>query len=824
MVRAGATDEVCPDDHERLTWVSHRTQLYIGFVIALGATGFAVGMMQWSCADPLRFAFYFAATLLCSSFKVVLPGVPGNMSVFNVMVLVGVLQLNIGETLVMGAGAVLFQSYWRARKPPKPVQVAFNACSVAIAVHGAYLAYALAAQSSYTSHGGIRLAAAAVAYFLLNTASIALVIALTEGKPGHVVWRAYYFWTFPYYLLGASIAGAYDLASRVIDWQVGLLILPVVYGVFHSYRLYLTRLEQDKTHAQELAGLHLRTIEALALAIEAKDDTTHEHLRRVQVYAEELGKELSLTHAEMKALQAASILHDIGKLAVPDYIISKPGRLTPEEFEKMKIHPVVGAEILERVQFPYPVVPIVRHHHEKWDGSGYPDGLKCEEIPIGARILSAVDCLDALASDRQYRRALPLEKALDVVKSEAGKSFDPGVVDILARRAAELEKMARAQSGTEIPQKLSTDVKIERGLEPAAGFENADQEAPKAVTGSADFLETIAQARAEVLTVRHIMQELGTSLSLHETLALLGSRLRQLIPYDGMAIYIRKGDALHPAFVVGESNHLFGSLEIPVGQGLSGWVAENRKAIINGNPAVEPGYLNDPTKITRLRSALAVPLLDADGAGLGVLTLYHLGRDAFSKDHLRILSGLSTKLAIAIQNALRYHQAEQNNSVDELTGLPNSRALFRHLDSELSRCKRSSGELTVLVCELDGWKLVCDRFGHIAANNLLVRLAAKLQATCRDYDCVARMGGEEFVIVLPGFPADTVNQKIAELQRLALDAGTEVCAEPLLRIDIGPASFPADGVDAEDLLAQADRRMYLARQAAVRGLLERRIA
>src|SRR5437667_9169216 len=169
-----------------------------------------------------------------------------------------------------------------------------------------------------------------------------------------------------------------------------------------------------------MVNLHLRTIEALALAIEAKDHTTHDHLQRVQVYARELSHALDLTETELQALQAAALLHDIGKLAVPEHIISKPGRLTPEEFDKMKIHPVVGAEILERVRFPYPVVPIVRAHHEKWDGTGYPFGLRGEEIPIGARILSAVDFLDAMASDRQYRRALPMHEVLQRLAAESG--------------------------------------------------------------------------------------------------------------------------------------------------------------------------------------------------------------------------------------------------------------------------------------------------------------------------------------------------------------------------------------------------------------------
>src|SRR2546425_8477071 len=161
----------------------------------------------------------------------------------------------------------------------------------------------------------------------------------------------------------------------------------------------------------------------------------------------------------MEALHAAALLHDIGKLAVPEHIISKPGRLTPEEFEKMKIHPVVGAEILERVRFPYPVVPTVRAHHEKWDGSGYPSGLKGEEIPIGARILAAVDYLDALASDRQYRRALPLEEAMERLSAESGKSFDPLVVEVLQRRYLDLEKVVGAQFGHSVAMKLSTDVK-----------------------------------------------------------------------------------------------------------------------------------------------------------------------------------------------------------------------------------------------------------------------------------------------------------------------------------------------------------------------------
>ncbi len=240
------------------------------------------------------------------------------------------------------------------------------------------------------------LVATASTFFVLNTAPVACVISLTEQKPLKKVWSECYFWSFPYYLLGAAIAGIVELVDKKAGWQSSLLILPVVYLIFRSYRLYLARLEAERNHAEGMAALHLRTIEALALAIEAKDCSTHEHLRRVQVYAMSIGKEMGLPESELEALRAAAVLHDIGKLAVPEHIISKPGRLTPEEFERMKIHPLVGAEILERVQFPCPVVPIVRAHHERWDGNGYPCGLRGQEIPTGARI---PDTLEKLAAE-----------------------------------------------------------------------------------------------------------------------------------------------------------------------------------------------------------------------------------------------------------------------------------------------------------------------------------------------------------------------------------------------------------------------------------------
>ncbi len=794
---ADKTSSMALKQHD-MTWTA---RIYIFVVILFGLLLVGAQAFNWHSESLIRFACYFLVALFASGLKVSIPGATATLSVNFLFILFGVVELTPAETILMASTIAVVQCFWRAKKHPRYFQVLFSIGSVSIATGITHWTYA----TVHARHLDLPvcLAIAATTFFLTNTFPVALVIALTEKRRLIRVWQDGYFWTFPYYAGGAAIAWLMSVANRYVGWQTALLVIPVVYLIYRSYSVYLGRLEDEKKHAEEMAALHLRTIEALALAIEAKDHTTHDHLERVQVYAIEIAKELKLGQDDMEALRAASLLHDIGKLAVPEHIISKPGRLTPEEFEKMKIHPVVGAEILERVQFPYPVVPIVHSHHEKWDGSGYPSGLRGEEIPIGARILAAVDCLDALASDRQYRRALPLDEAMKKVSQDSGRGFDPRVVEVLERRYVELEKKAQAKHQK---VQLSTEVKISRGEAPGAGFEQAGA-GSQGTANQIDFLQSIAAARQEVQALFELAQDLGNSLSLDETLSVLAVRLRRIIPCDSMAIYIRKNDILVPEFVTGDDFRLFSSLEIPVGQGLSGWVAENRKPIINGNPSVEPGYLNDPSKFSKLRSALAVPLEGLNGI-VGVLSLYQAEKDSFSKDHLRILLAISSKVALSVENALRYRQAEDSATIDYLTSLPNARSLFLHLDAELARARRMNNPVSVLVCDLDGFKQVNDRFGHLEGNKLLRLVGRGLKDGCREYDYVARMGGDEFVLVLPGLTDDTVERRAERFRKAVIDIGEQVCGAGILDISIGQALFPSDGNDAEELLAEADRRMY----------------
>jgi len=780
-------------------------RIFLVLTVAVAVAVLTNAAVYWHSPDLIKFGAFLAISLVSAGARVRVPGVTVPLPLSYLFVLLGLVELTPSETILLALGVALVQCYWnQPNRPPTDfatLQVALMVVSAGAAervYHSAWFEFS-DVDTSY------RLAIATLAMFLIYTAPIAKWTALREREPFAAVWLCTTFWSLPHYLAGAGIARAVSSAAHYIGWQTVLLTGPVVYLIYRSYRLYLNRLEAETKHAEEVASLHLRTIEALALAIEAKDHTTHDHLQRVQIYARELAASLDLTEEELQALQAAALLHDIGKLAVPEHIISKPGKLTPEEFEKMKIHPIVGAEILERVRFPYPVAPIVRAHHEKWDGTGYPAGLRGEAIPIGARILAAVDCLDALASDRQYRRAMPLEEAMKVVRSEAGHAFDPRVVDALEKGYVQWEHKAKLPAPKSAG--LSKDVKIERGLAPAAGFEasNGSAEVVKAAE-PVNFLNLIAGARQEVQALFEISQDLGNSLSLDETLSVLDVRLRRIIPHHSLAVWMVREDELIPEYVNGEDCRLFSSLRIPMGQGLSGWVAENGKPIVNGNPSVEPGYLNDRTLTSALRSAVALPLEGAGGT-LGVLTLYHMERDAFSKDHLRLLMAIAPKIGMSIENALRFQQAESSATTDYLTSLPNARSLFLQLDAEVSRARRNSQPLTVVVLDLDELKLINDRYGHLEGNRLLREVAAGLKASCREYDYVARMGGDEFVVLISGVKQADAEQRVEEFRHVVASIGLQ-SFDKALSASVGVAHFPTDGADAERLLAEADRLMY----------------
>ncbi len=799
------------------------TKLVISLLIA-SAVSVAASASHVPSHSWIRFAVYLIAVLASSGLKVALPRGDGSMSLNFPFILLAVVQLSPMQAVLLAALSVAVQCRIRVKKLFTMVQIAFNLANAVNATGAALLAYIVLRRSHVAAAPALSIAA--VAYFLCSTISVALVLAWSKGERVLPLWKAEFPWYLPFYIVGSVLASLADFISTRFGWATSLLLVPMVYTVYRSYTAQMTRVKERQQHLDETEALHLRTIEGLAMAIEAKDQNTHDHLFRVRDYVMELAVALQLSKLETQALHTAAFLHDIGKLAVPEHIINKPGKLTPEEFEKMKIHPVVGADILERVRFPYPVVPIVRSHHEWWDGRGYPDGLKGEEIPIGARILTVVDCFDALVSDRPYRKALPIPEAIAHIKRLAGTQFDPTVVDVLERHYLHMDQQTRQNDANEFLA-LNTDIEVWRGQAPGAGFEyngggidpagsskaSEGETNSKTKSGGLASLGLIAAASQEAQALFEMSQSLGNSLSLNETISVMASRLRSLIPFDACALYLRSADTLVVQYVNGEDSRSFSDDPVPLGEGISGWVAQNGKSILNGDARLEPSYRHKSGQGPELRAALSIPILDLHEEILGVLTLYALAADSFSRDHLRILQAMESKLSLSLQNALRFRRAETDAETDFLTKLPNGRGLFLQLETELDRCRRTKGALAVVVCDLNSFKEINDRRGHLTGDSLLSAIAETFTENCRPYDTVARLGGDEFVFLIPGMEESASAERLRSFATAVRTASWRLGLDATVSASLGASFYPADGETAEELLSIADRRMYRDKQA-----------
>ena len=775
-------------------------------VVVTSAAAAILFSLRFPFQQWLHFFVYLGLVIVASRLNVRMPGGESTISINFPFILLTIIDASPLQAVLIATVSV----YLECTRPNTSFtrqQVIFNLSDSILSTVIAWGGYQLVLNSSGQVAPAV--AGATLAYCCVNIPLVARMIGWATGQRTTDLVRETFIAVAPYYLFAGFMATTVSLIASHYGWLSGQLMFPLVWACHRSLSIYANRQEERKRHLEEIASVHLRTIEALAMAIEAKDENTHDHLCRVRVYVEEIAKELRLSPAEMQAAQAGSLLHDIGKLAVPEHILTKPGKLTPEEFEKMKIHPIVGADILSRVGFSYPVVPIVRSHHERWDGKGYPDGLVGEQIPIGARILSAVDCFDALASDRPYRPALPLDQAIRYVKDQAGKQFDPAVVEVLERRYRDLELKAKAEGAR--MEALKTSFQVPRGDAPAAGFElGGDKQS--AVT-SVGALARIAAAGHEAQILYQLGQTLGNSLSLEDTMDVLAEKLRKLLPHDLLVMHLVEKEQLRVSYVGSDGQIQFERQPVAVGDGLSGWVAHTRKAILNGNVGVEPGFQN-----SGLRSALAVPIEAADGpnAGqiFGVLTLYSVSPDAFTRDHLRVLQAVIHKVASSIENSLNYKRVESEAVTDFLTGVLNARGFLLEAERKLTE---PNLPLVFLAADLNEFKSVNDSDGHAAGDQLLRSVAGVFVNICGSDSLVARLGGDEFVALLPGVSAAEVDALCA-----GLTAAIEETAATLLGRSIGAslgiAFRGADGNTLAELASVADQRMYQMK----RGHSERR--
>ncbi len=591
---------------------------------------------------------------------------------------------------------------------------------------------------------------------------------------------------------------------------VGLLIIGLVYLLHHfnEQRVEeIRRAEKEQSrHIQEMADLHLNTIESLAIAIDAKDQTTHGHVRRTQVYATEMGRLLEVSPDEVKALRAGALLHDIGKLAVPEYILNKPGKLTEAEFAKMKIHPTVGGDILKRVNFPYPVEDIVRYHHEKWDGTGYPKGLKAEGIPLVARIIAVVDFYDATRCDRPYRTGMTREESLTLLLKMAGTSFDPQVVEKFITHVEEFDTLIAAHDIEEqVPaEEAVSDLTTAR---PDAGLASEVLGAPDHNSG----FRSITEAQREVFALHEIAQTIGSSLNLQDTVTLVSNKLSAIVPSDTCIIFLiddKTGKAL-PAHVVGEHASIFSQRRVNLGDGITGWAIANGRTMCSSSPELD--LVGVPEEISRhTKQVLVAPLMREDGA-FGAITLYSKNRHPYTTENVRLLESVAQHASSALNNALTFEKTKESALIDPLTELPNARAFYMSLEQRIAECQRLKNHepMTVISMDLDGFKHVNDTYGHATGDRLLASVAAIIKKQLRQMDILARYAGDEFIAILPmasGNMAVIIAERIsAALKAHQFTVRTGRTVE--VGVSIGIACYPGDGETAAELLTIADRNM-----------------
>ena len=580
-------------------------------------------------------------------------------------------------------------------------------------------------------------------------------------------------------------------------WPIAsLLLVPVVlYLGLRAYFVLLARFDHERRNVKQISELHLATIEALARAIDAKDGTAENHIRRVQIYATAVARELGMTELEVQAIKTAALLHDIGKLAVPDHILSKPGPLTPEEFQKVQAHPQVGADIIATVPFPYPVAPLILSHHERWDGRGYPLGLKGDDIPLGARILCLVDYFGALTSARPYHEPMAVDAAVSLIEQEGGKALDPRAVEAFLRVLPRVREEAEGSGKTAV--------------------------APRGTTKSTVF-DDIAVAHGEIYALYQIAQTMGTSLGVSDSMAHIASKLTALVPFSACTLFLYDPatDTLRCRFATGTDFELMQQLTLKSGQGLTGWVARNRRSLVNARPSsdLEAAGLNLPTA---LQSALVCPLVFEDRV-IGTLAVHHTTPSFYQEDHRRLLDRVCEQAAAVINNAIVYERTHEDSLTDPLTGLQNTRFMVTHLNAELARAERLNNEVSLLVLDLDDFKEINDTHGHHVGDRALRDVAQVLRTVIRPYDICVRYAGDEFIVVLADCGFDEAENKRKELQEAVSDAVFE--ARPGTRVPLsisaGAAVFPHDGDSYESLLAKADSRMYrdkVARKSHTRG-------
>ncbi|HKT80337.1 MAG TPA: HD domain-containing phosphohydrolase [Vicinamibacterales bacterium] len=776
-------------------------RIYVWFVITAGVLLLIAGLPQADFNEPWLFATLLALSSATAALKVTLPLTTSRstLSVSYAVDFASLLMIGPHETMLVAATSAFTQCHVNKKANNPTYRTLFSMASLIVTVQGTGLVYhwlqSLPAEDAMTAFAR-PLVGAATVYFLLNTGLVAMAVGLSSREKVFSTWQTNFLWSAPSYFVGAATAAAATwLIQRFGYWIAPLTVAPM-YLTYRTYKVYMGRIEDEQRHVIQTSELHLATIEALARAIDAKDQTTQTHVRRVQAYAAGLAKAAGLSKSEIQGVKTAALLHDIGKLAVPEHILSKPGPLTQEEFQKIRIHPQVGAEIIAAVPFPYPVAPLILSHHERWDGQGYPQGLAGEDIPIGARILSIVDYFDAITTDRPYHKPLGHQAAIGLLKHEGGRALDPKLVD----RFIDVLPALMAEAAAAEPAPAAATEVAAGGGSTATGL----------IQPATNVFDNIALAHREIYALYEIAQTMGTSLGVADTMALVSAKLVNIIPWTGCTLFLQEpnSEILRCRFASGVDLPRLLDSTLRVGEGLAGWVARNRRTLVNGDPRTTFEAIGIAIKAD-LRSAIVCPLFFND-AFIGCLTLFHSEPNYYTEDHRRLIERVAEQAGAVLHNSIVFEQTQEDSLTDPLTSLPNRRSMFMYLSRELARSERRKTEMALIVLDLDEFKAINDNYGHHVGDAALREAANALQRGLRPYDLCVRYAGDEFIVVLPECSRALADTKRRELQEIVGRVQLEV--RPGRRISLsasaGVAVFPHDGDSYETLLADADAHMY----------------
>jgi diguanylate cyclase (GGDEF)-like protein/putative nucleotidyltransferase with HDIG domain len=788
---------------------------YVLLVVAVGWSVMSWRLLHATFPNPLLFFGLLASSILISVSKVHLPIAGGSatlsMSYFTDFMALVLTGPDAAMVIAGASGATQCVISTRGRASVR--QTLFSVAALVLTIQSAGLVSAWL--GGFSVHDDLSVLAkpavgAAAAFFVCNSWLVAGAVALSRRERILNVWHESFLWTAPACFIAAGVA---VVAVRVVMtmsvWTV-LLVGAPLYLTYRSYRIYLGRVEDHQHHLREVSDLHLASVEALARAIDARDQTidrsaspADNHIRRVQAMAASLAAASGMAPDEIEGVKVAALLHDIGKLAVPEHILTKPGRLTPDEFDRVRIHPTIGAEIIRAVPFPYPVAPYIQSHHERWDGSGYPDGLRGEAIPLGARVLAVVDYYDALTTNRPYHAAIGREPAIEVLRSESGKALDPALVTRFIEMLPEVDlrddgsRVAGASSGRAGA----------RTSAPVTGFSMEADHVPSV----SDVFQNISRATQEMHALYDIAQTLGTRLSVNDSMALLTSKLNPLVPASCWALYTYESESqlLQCRFASALDAETVERLRIPLGEGASGWAARHRSPAVNARAAADFEAANLPDAGRTFESVLAYPLIDGEVL-VGTLTIYHVESHPHRVEHRRLLDRVCNQVASVIRNSVLFEQMHQVSFTDSLTDLPNSRALFAYLTDRFVGADKQQVASALVMIDLDDFKAINDEYGHQVGDAVLRQVAAALRQNVRHTDFCARYAGDEFVVVFSDCGRREAQTRAAQIRAAIESAETDARPGVTLRpaVSVGVAVCPEDGVSYESLLTAADRRMY----------------